>query len=161
MKTLALAGGTLGCGAVAVPIARFVVAPAQHGAGGGHWIPTVPLESLREGEAKRVALVADHRDAWSLEKSVELGAVWLVRKGTSVLAWSVTCPHLGCSVDRASTGKGFYCACHDSSFDPSGKRESGPSPRDLDSLETRVEKDGTVAVEYRRFRQGTAEKSPV
>ncbi len=66
-----------------------------------------------------------------------------------------------CSVDRASSGKGFYCPCHDSSFDPAGKRESGPAPRDLDSLETRVEQDGTVAVQYRRFRQGTAEKSPV
>jgi Rieske Fe-S protein len=161
MRTLALAGGTLGCGALAVPVSRFVAAPAQQGAGGGRWIPTVPLESLREGEPKRVALVADHRDAWTLEKSVELGAVWLVRKGASVLAWSVTCPHLGCSVDRASSGKGFYCACHDSSFDGSGKRESGPSPRDLDSLETRVDKDGVVAVEFRRFRQGTADKSSV
>jgi cytochrome b6-f complex iron-sulfur subunit/menaquinol-cytochrome c reductase iron-sulfur subunit len=161
MKVLALAGGTIGCGALAIPVGRFLVAPAAHAGGAGRWIRTVALEALRDGEPKRVALVADHRDAWTLEKSVELGAVWLVRKGTSVLAWSVTCPHLGCSVDRASSGKGFYCACHDSSFDPSGKRETGPSPRDLDSLATRVETDGTVSVEFRRFRQGIADKTPV
>jgi Rieske Fe-S protein len=160
MKTLALVGGTVGCGALAVPVARFVAAPARQGASSARWIRTVPLESLREGEPKRVALVADHRDAWTLEKAVQLGAVWLLRAGSSVLAWSTTCPHLGCSVDRASNGKGFYCACHDSSFDAAGKRESGPSPRDLDSLETRID-DGVVVVDFRRFRQGTAEKSAV
>ncbi len=160
VKTLALVGGTLGCGALAVPVARFVAAPAQHPAGAERWIRAVPLDSLRDGEPKRVALVADHRDAWTLEKDVELGAVWLVRSGGSVAAWSTTCPHLGCSVDRASSGKGFYCPCHDSSFDAEGKRVSGPSPRDLDSLATRIE-DGVVAVAFQRFRQGTAEKSAV
>jgi cytochrome b6-f complex iron-sulfur subunit/menaquinol-cytochrome c reductase iron-sulfur subunit len=160
MKALAVAGGTLGCGGLAVPTVRFILAPARQGAGSGRWIRTVPLETLREGEPRRVSLVADRRDAWTLERDVELGAVWLLRQGGSVLAWSTICPHLGCSVDKASTGKGFYCACHDSSFDASGKRESGPSPRDLDALATRVD-DGVVAVEYRRFRQGTSEKSAV
>ena len=160
MKTLALVGGTLGCGALAVPIGRFADAPSREGQGGGRWIRAVPLEALREGEPKRVSLAADHKDAWTLEKNVELGAVWLLRKGASVLAWSTTCPHLGCSVDRAPSGKGFYCACHDSSFDGTGKRESGPSPRDLDALETRID-DGVVVVDYRRFRQGTPEKSTV
>jgi Rieske Fe-S protein len=160
MKTLALVGGTVGCGALAVPVARFVAAPARRGASSARWIRTVPLETLREGEPKRVALVADRRDAWTLEKAVELGTVWLLRQGGSVLAWSSICPHLGCSVDKASSGKGFYCACHDSSFDGSGKRQSGPSPRDLDTLDTRVD-DGIVVVDYRRFRQGLAEKSSV
>ncbi len=160
LKSIALASGALGCGAVTIPIARFAVAPAQKGAGAGRWIPTVRLDSLREGEPRRVALVADHHDAWTLEKSVELGAVWLERRGDKLLAWSTTCPHLGCSVERASTASGFYCACHDSSFDASGKRQAGPSPRDLDALATRVE-EGVVVVEFRRFRQGTPEKTAV
>jgi Rieske Fe-S protein len=91
---------------------------------------------------------------------VELGAAWLVRRGDAVKAWSVTCPHLGCAVDRSGTGPGFYCPCHDSSFDPEGHRLSGPSPRDLDTFDTRVE-DGVVLVDFRRFRQGTPEKAPV
>jgi Rieske Fe-S protein len=160
MKTLALVGGTVGCGALVVPVARFVAAPARRGASSARWIRTVPLETLREAEPKRVALIADRRDAWTLEKAVELGAVWLLRKGDSVLAWSTICPHLGCSVDKATSFKGFYCPCHDSSFDTAGKRQSGPSPRDLDALETRVD-GGIVVVDYRRFRQGTAEKSAV
>jgi Rieske Fe-S protein len=157
LKALAVAGGVVGCGAVAVPTVRFLVAPAAGGAGAGRWIQTVALDSLREGEPKRVALVSDRRDAWTLEKAVELGAAWLVRKGDAVTAYSVTCPHLGCAVDRASNGPGFYCPCHDSSFSASGAAVSGPSPRGMDVLETRVE-DGFVQVKFQRFRQGIPEK---
>jgi menaquinol-cytochrome c reductase iron-sulfur subunit len=160
LRTLAVLGGVASGGALAVSTARFVTAPASAGAGSGRWIRTVKLDALVEGEARRVTLVADHHDAWTLEKDVQLGAVWLVRRGDAVDAWSVTCPHLGCSVDRSASAPGFYCPCHDSSFDPAGKRLTGPSPRDLDALATRVD-DGVVLVEYRRFRQGTPEKTPV
>jgi menaquinol-cytochrome c reductase iron-sulfur subunit len=160
LRTLALLGGVASGGALAVATGRFVTAPASGGAGSGRWIRTVRMDALTEGEAKRVTLVADHHDAWTLERDVQLGAAWLVRRGDAVEAWSVTCPHLGCSVDRSASGPGFYCPCHDSSFDPAGKRLNGPSPRDLDSLATRVD-DGVVLVEYRRFRQGTPEKTPV
>jgi menaquinol-cytochrome c reductase iron-sulfur subunit len=160
LKALAIVGGAVGGGALAVPTVRFLIAPAQGGAAAGRWIRTVRLDALTDGEPKRVPLVADRRDAWTLEKQVELGAAWLLRQSDSVKAWSVTCPHLGCAIDRSQTAPGFYCPCHDSAFDPQGHRLSGPSPRDLDSLDTRVE-DGFVLVDYRRFRQGTPEKAPV
>ncbi len=160
LKAIAAAGGAVGCGALAIPTVRFLVAPAAGGAGSGRWIRTVALDALREGEPKRVALISDRRDAWTREKAVELGAAWLVRKGDAVLAYSVTCPHLGCAVDRAASGPGFYCPCHDSSFDAAGLRLAGPSPRALDALETRVE-DGFVVVRFQRFRQGIPEKVSV
>ncbi len=160
LKTLAGVGGAIGCASLAVPTVRFLVAPALGGAGAGRWIRTVPFESLGEGEPKRVALVADHRDAWTMEKQMELGAAWLLRRGDSVIAWSVVCPHLGCAVTRSGSGPGFYCPCHDSSFDADGKRLTGPSPRALDALGTRIE-GGFVMVEFQRFRQGTPEKEPV
>jgi nitrite reductase/ring-hydroxylating ferredoxin subunit len=153
-------GGAVGCGALALPIARFLGAPAHSGAPPGLWIKTVPLDALVLGVPKRVALVADHRDAWTLEKQVELGAAWLVRRDGGVSAWSTVCPHLGCAVDRSAIGPGFNCPCHDSSFDPEGRRLDGPSPRDLDALATRVE-DGVVLVQFQRFRQGTRDKQPV
>ena len=153
-------GGAVGCGALAVPTVRLLIAPAQAGAGAGRWIKTVPVDSLGEGEPKRVALVADRRDAWTLDKNVELGAAWLERRGSTVLAWSTVCPHLGCAVDRSASGPGFYCPCHDSSFDPDGRCLTGPSPRALDVLATRVE-DGFVFVEFRRFRQGIPDKEPI
>ncbi|HEY8086221.1 MAG TPA: Rieske (2Fe-2S) protein [Polyangiaceae bacterium] len=159
LRALAVVGGAAGCAALALPTARFVVAPAAAGTGTGTWIRTVMLDALHEGQPTRVALVADHRDAWTMEKQVQLGAAWLVRQGDAVKAWSVTCPHLGCSVDRDGKG-GFNCPCHDSSFAADGRRLDGPSPRDMDTLDTKVE-DGFVLVDFRRFRQGTAEKAPV
>jgi menaquinol-cytochrome c reductase iron-sulfur subunit len=160
LQVLAAVSGAAGCAALAVPTVRFVVAPALGATGAGRWIKTVTADSLPEGEPKRVALVADRRDAWTLEKDVELGAAWLLRKGTEVIAWSTVCPHLGCAVDRSATGAGFNCPCHDSAFDADGRRLTGPSPRGLDTLASKVE-DGFVHVEFQRFRQGTPEKEPV
>jgi Rieske Fe-S protein len=160
LKVIAAIGGAVGCGAIAVPSLRFLVAPASGAVGAGRWIKTLELESLREGEPKRVTLIADHRDAWTLEKAVELGAVWMLRHGGEVTAWSVTCPHLGCAVNTSASGPGFACPCHDSAFDAKGNVLSGPSPRPLDVLGTRVE-EGFVLVDFQRFRQGIPEKVPI
>lgn len=157
LRALVVGGGVVGTCAIVAPTVSFLAAPARGGAGEGRWIRTVPLDSLRDGEPKRVALISDRRDAWTLEKAVELGAAWLLRTGETVRAWSVVCPHLGCAVGLSASGPGFYCPCHDSSFEPDGRRINGPSPRDLDSLATRVE-DGVVLVEFQRFQQGIAVK---
>ena len=53
--------GAVGCGALAIPAARFVVEPALGAAGAGKWIKTLALDALNEGEPKRVALVADRQ----------------------------------------------------------------------------------------------------
>ena len=113
---------------LAVPAARFVVAPAAGGAAGQVDQDGRARVLSRRGSPSACALVADHRDAWTLEKQVQLGAAWLLREGDAVKAWSTTCPHLGCAVDRSASAPGFYCPCHDSSFDPDGRRLSGPSP---------------------------------
>jgi Rieske Fe-S protein len=167
LAAIATGGGAIASTALAVPTVRFLVSPAQAGAGGGRWIKTVRFESLTQGHLVRVELVSDRRDAWTLEKQVALGAAWLRREGDRVRAWSVVCPHLGCAIEQQAgeaapdgSRKGFTCPCHDSAFDDQGRRLTGPSPRDLDSLETRVE-DGFVLVEFRRFRQGTPEKVSV
>jgi menaquinol-cytochrome c reductase iron-sulfur subunit len=161
LKAFVAVGTAVGCGALAVPAARFVLAPVSGGAGSGRWIRTVRLDSLREGDPTRVELVADHQDAWTLEKQVQLGAAWLVRKGDAVTAWSTTCPHLGCAIDKPASGQGFVCPCHDSQFDAAGNRLTGPSPRGLDTLDTKLSPDGYVMVEFRRFRQGTQDKVAV
>ncbi|HVH47218.1 MAG TPA: Rieske (2Fe-2S) protein [Labilithrix sp.] len=160
---LATAVGGCALGAAVVgPSIALALAPLHAKSGGGRWVRTVRLDQLRENEPRRVAIVADRKDAWTLERNVELGSVWLVRSGDQVRALSSVCPHLGCSVNAVTSadgksGDGFACPCHTSAFDPVGKRKSGPSPRDLDVLETRVE-DGHVVVDFRRFRIGIAEK---
>ncbi len=157
LRTLITAGSVaFGC-ALAAPALVFVAGPLRGGGGApARWVRTVKLTSLREGEPRRVAIVADHRDAWTLTKNVELGAAWLIRRGDRVTALSAMCPHLGCSVGAEASGA-FSCPCHESAFDADGKRGAGPSPRDLDSLGTRVE-DGFVLVDFRSYRTGTPDK---
>jgi Rieske Fe-S protein len=155
--TLAIVVGSCAIGAAAaIPAAAFVAAPVGSKGEGGRWVRTVRLDQLKEAEPKRVAIVADRHDAWTLEKNVELGSVWLVRRGNTVSAFSAVCPHLGCSVN-ALPDASFSCPCHTSAFEPNGKRRSGPAPRDMDTLATRIE-EGFVAVDFRRFRIGVAEK---
>jgi cytochrome b6-f complex iron-sulfur subunit/menaquinol-cytochrome c reductase iron-sulfur subunit len=155
---MAAAAGTcaiaVGAGA---PAAALVLAPLRAGGSSGRWVRTVRLDQLRENEPKRVAIVSDRRDAWTIEKNVELGSAWLVKRGEEVVAFSAVCPHLGCSINATPEGGAFACPCHTSAFDPAGKRKSGPSPRDMDTLATKIE-DGFVVVDFRRFRIGVAEK---
>jgi len=162
LTVLCVAGGAaFGC-ALAAPTAFFVTAPiaSLDGSGaGGKWVKTVPLASLPEGAPKKVAIVADQHDAWTLAKDVDLGAAWLVREGDGVKAWSVVCPHLGCSVN-VEQGGGFGCPCHTSAFDKTGKKIAGPAPRDMDPLATKIE-NGFVYVQFARFRIGTEERVQV
>ena len=154
---VALAGGAVAlCAATVAPAIAFVL-PARGAAGGRRWVRTVPLDALTDGVPFKVKIITDERDAWKLEKDAELGAVWLTREGESVTALSVVCPHLGCAIGPTTDSTGFACPCHDSTFDSDGKRRNGPSPRDMDPLETRVV-EGVVEVDFRRFKQNVPER---
>jgi Rieske Fe-S protein len=106
-----------------------------------------------------VPVVADQRDGWSVTKNIELGAVWLVKRGEEIVAFSVVCPHLGCSIN-ANAHEGFACPCHTSAFDRDGRRVSGPAPRDMDRLATKIE-DSVILVDFRRFRIGVAAREEI
>jgi menaquinol-cytochrome c reductase iron-sulfur subunit len=162
LKLMVGTGSAVFACALAAPAVVFVQAPVHSEGSGsrGLWVKTLRLDALVDGEPRKVSVVADHRDAWTLTKNVELGAVWLIRQGDKVVALSSTCPHLGCAVNLATEGKGFACPCHTSMFDSSGHRTSGPSPRDMDALEARVEA-GMVMVDFRRYRMGVAERVEV
>jgi cytochrome b6-f complex iron-sulfur subunit/menaquinol-cytochrome c reductase iron-sulfur subunit len=151
---LGAGAATLGVATVA-PLAIAPASPMQ-AVGGARWVRAMKLEDLRDGERKRVPIVADLRDAWTVATNVTLGAVWLERKGDKVTCLSVTCPHLGCAVSATEEG-GFNCPCHDSDFGPHGERNGGPSPRDLDGLQTRIA-DGWIEVDFRRYRVGTDQR---
>ena len=159
LKVVLASGAAALCASALAPPIAYVVAK-RGGAGGQKWVKTVRLDQLPEGRPRKVQIVSDVRDAWKLEKDADLGAVWLTRNGNEVTALSVVCPHLGCSIAATDDHKGFACPCHDSSFAIDGKRENGPSPRDMDPLETRVT-DGVVEVDFRRYRQGTPDRIEV
>jgi len=159
LKVVLASGAAALCASALAPPIAYVVAK-RGGAGGKKWVKTVRLDQLPEGRPRKVKIVSDVRDAWKLDKDAELGAVWLIRNGNDVRALSVACPHLGCSINTNENDKGYTCPCHDSSFTAEGKRESGPSPRDMDVLDTRLV-EGFVEVDFRRFRHGTPERVEV
>ena len=122
---LATVAGTCAIGAAAAcPALALALAPLGGERGTGRWVRTVEARQLKEGEPKRVPIVDDRRDAWMIERGVELGSVWLVRRGEEVVAFSAVCPHLGCSVNAAArhgAPTGFACPCHTSAFDALGQ----------------------------------------
>jgi len=81
-------------------------------------------------------------DAWTTYKDVPVGAVYLTRKGDEVVAFNLKCPHLGCAIDFRKQSNDYFCPCHNSSFalDGSVTTENSPSPRPMDTMETKVEK---------------------
>jgi menaquinol-cytochrome c reductase iron-sulfur subunit len=156
LKVLVTAGSVAYAGAIAAAGASFVTST-----GGDtvreRWLRAVRMDDLAEGEPRRVTMVGDARDAFTVTPAEMLGSVWLVRRGAEVRALSATCPHLGCSIDLTADKKVFSCPCHTSNFALDGATQSGPSPRPMDALATRI-KDGWVEVDFRKYRQGTADK---
>ena len=92
----------------------------------------VPLEQLPLGERVRVLFG---------ETPVEL-----IRSVDGVRARSLWCTHYGCEVVWSPEDEAYLCPCHDGVFDAEGRVVSGPPPRSLRRLTTRVEND-TVYVE--------------
>lgn len=84
--------------------------------------------------------------------------VWVVKKSDNDLTtFSPICPHLGCRYNWNEEQKLFICPCHNSVFTIDGKVVSGPAPRGLDTLPTKIE-DKTLYVLYEKFEVGVPEK---
>jgi ubiquinol-cytochrome c reductase iron-sulfur subunit len=81
-----------------------------------------------EIEAARAVPVAELRDKQSDEERVEKPE-WLVMVGI--------CTHLGCvplgqkTVDPRGDYDGWFCPCHGSHYDSSGRIRKGPAPKNL------------------------------
>jgi hypothetical protein len=162
--------------ALALPALGFVLSPVLGGrrrrpagdaaAAGTGFVRVATLSAVRPDRPVRAAVIAGRVDAYTAHPPRPIGAVWLVsedpgRDDTPIRCLQVICPHLGCAVDAA--GSGFACPCHASDFDRLGRRLSGPSPRDMDTLECRVtppDESGErwIEVKYEQFAAGVAEK---
>lgn len=68
--------------------------------------------------------------------------VAVMREGNDIIALSLVCTHLGCTV--SVTPEGMVCPCHGSRFDRNGRVLSGPAERSLPRLT--VEQDGATLV---------------
>ena len=72
------------------------------------------------------------------------GAALLIHVESGFYALSLTCTHLGCTVETAQDG--FICPCHGSEFDAKGVVLRGPAQRPLRELRIETNKDGHLIV---------------
>jgi Rieske Fe-S protein len=101
-------------------------------------------------------LLFQRQDRWASFERKEL--IYIYRSDQDIIVFSAICPHAACLIRK--NDEGFGCPCHKSSFASDGIVLSGPSPRSLDRLHTKVE-DGRLYVKYEKFRSGTNAKKVI
>lgn len=65
-------------------------------------------------------------------------------RGGELIALSLICTHLGCTVE--AKGEGFACPCHGSRYDADGKVLNGPAQESLRRLRVEVGEGGRVTL---------------
>ena len=83
----------------------------------------VDVATLPDPEANNENLTAE-ADATDENRALTEDGVWLVQMGV--------CTHLGCvPLGEAGDFGGWFCPCHGSHYDTSGRIRKGPAPRNL------------------------------
>jgi menaquinol-cytochrome c reductase iron-sulfur subunit len=145
-KLLTMGGATLAA-LCALPLARYIAYPLYAADADGAWNDLGAIDEFAFArQPVRKLLEVQQVNGW--QKTTQKTAVYVTRDTSNALvAISSTCPHLGCSVAwQAASGK-FVCPCHGGCFAADGSRLSGPPPRGLTALETKVS-NGRLSVRY-------------
>ena len=108
------------------------------------WLDVAPLNEIGGSQPVGRKVVAEHIAGWAITTEEHTVFV-LPAKSNQVV--SAICPHEGCEVLWNSQRNQFSCPCHESYFAADGARISGPAPRGLDPLPSRVQ-DGKLQVQY-------------
>jgi menaquinol-cytochrome c reductase iron-sulfur subunit len=157
LGALLAVGGAAVSVVLAIPLVRFSTYPLFHGATEASWSDVGPIGELADittPTAKTITL--ERRDAWQTS-STQTAVYVLPAKDGQFRILSPVCTHLGCAVRWVNDQNKFICPCHNGIFSPEGVRISGPPPRSMDTLESKVE-NGVLKVRYRYFRQLVAGK---
>ena len=167
-----LAGGAVAFAAPVYAAVRSVIFPLEKEGIGGKDYYLTTLDQLTEMPQK-FPIVDDVVDAWVTVPRQTIGNVYVRKTKTEsdevqVLAWQALCPHAGCVLGiktqenpkKKSVETLFVCPCHVAHFDLNGNLldEKPDSPRNMDSLETKVE-DGKVYVKFQSFQFGIPTKT--
>ncbi|MGA9998425.1 MAG: Rieske (2Fe-2S) protein [Pyrinomonadaceae bacterium] len=118
------------------------------------WTDVAPLAQLKGDKPVMHSIMTEQKAGWAATFEERLVYV-LPQHGNQVI--SAVCPHEGCDVSWRDDTNQFICPCHDSFFNATGERISGPARRGLDPLPSRVE-NGTLQVQYQSFENNTQER---
>ena len=127
-------------------------------------VPIGAVHLLREGLGEQETEDDACEEASGTPEETEPPPAPEMKAAPKVTAFSTICPHLGCFVDYRSAEKDFYCPCHNSKFDLSGKALNKTPPRPMDELDIDQDKlraTGEVWVNYVRFKTNTDQKIPL
>ena len=133
---IALINGGLAA-AIATPAVALLLDPIRQRRAPSAWIPILDESALADGETKYVTFEMLVDDGYM--KSVRNASVYVSRKGTRLVAYDPSCPHLGCHVEYKARRNRFICPCHGGVFDSDGERVSGPPPRGLTKVPLKTE----------------------
>ena len=102
------------------------------------WVQVGPVSDLAPGTVNRVNYSLRAKDAW---RDVEqTGALYAYSSdGVTYDVLDGTCTHLGCIVQWRPDENTYGCPCHSAIFTREGAVVSGPPPRPLRRLETKIE----------------------
>jgi len=153
--------GTVVMGAaLSVPLLRFALHPLLTKTTEIGWSDVGKVDEFASltAPAKRLIRV-EQRDAWRRIISEKAIYVLPPKNGTMRIL-SPICPHLGCSIPWNETKQEFICPCHVAVFAMDGAKISGPAPRSMDDLESKIE-NGMLKVRYQYFRQLISTKEPL
>jgi Rieske Fe-S protein len=101
------------------------------------WLTAANLPVLPDGQPQPVTLRIARQDGAT--ESVDRRVVFLVRSGEQVRALDSTCTHLGCRTRYNPETRFIECPCHGGVYDAQGQVVSGPPPRALAALPTRLD----------------------
>lgn len=104
------------------------------------WIKVGKAEDLSTEGFQKLVLELEGKDAW-MDRTRAMTVYVKDLYPKDPLAILSTCSHLGCSVAWKAKEDHFVCPCHGGTYDAVGKVVSGPPPRPLTHLETKVEGD--------------------
>ena len=102
------------------------------------FVPAADLSQLTVGKPEEVVFRRTRVDGWRVLN--EKSTAWVLRKDDQdVIAFAPQCTHLGCAYHWDEKENNFLCPCHTSTFSIDGKVLSGPAPRPLDRLVTKID----------------------
>jgi menaquinol-cytochrome c reductase iron-sulfur subunit len=143
---------------VGIPLVRSVVNSVGR-AQPGEFIRVADVSAIPTGEPYGITFAETAKDAYNV--NVLPHSVYAVKKSdTDITVFSPVCPHLGCQVFFDRQLKEYACPCHGSRFGSDGTRISGPTPRGLDTLPSKIDKGG-LYVQWVQYKGGVPEKTPV
>lgn len=150
--------GTVVVGAaLSVPLIRFALHPLLTKTTETGWSNVGKIDEFASLAAPAKKLITvEQRDGW--RKIISEKAIYVLpMKDGGLRVLSPICPHLGCSIPWIEAKQQFVCPCHTAVFALSGAHISGPAPRAMDALESKID-NGMLKVRYQYFRQLISKK---